>query len=244
MGLRDPLRRIALGTLCLWLAACQSTGPGPEYELDPDPIEGTNRVMLGFNDALDRWLLRPVAIGWTWITPEYFRTHLHQMYMNLNFPGQLVNNLLQAEVKQAGKDVGRFVTNSTVGIVGFFDPATGWGMPTRNEDFGQTLGVWGMGPGAYLMLPFAGPSGGRDFLAFPIDTVLNVGSSLALPGSMVRQINQRALALGQIEQGRAAALDWYSFVRNAYRTSREAAIVNEVGIAPDDDLYELDEDDE
>ncbi|MCP4005427.1 MAG: VacJ family lipoprotein [bacterium] len=243
-----------LAVLAILASACGSTAPerliteeAQQEQADIDPIKGINRGFFNFNETLDRFFLKPVAIGWSWITPEYFRVHLQQMFLNLNFPGQLVNNLLQGEVKQAGRDVGRFVTNSTIGIAGFFDPATGWGMPTRDEDFGQTLGVWGLGAGSYLVLPFMGPSGRRDLTAKPIDWVLNVGSSPLLPGGSVRQINSRTLALEQIDEARKGALDFYVFARGAYRQNREAQVANDrsgESTEPDESLYELDEEED
>ncbi len=184
--------------------------------------------------------------GWRWLTPETVRRHLHQFFMNLNFPGQLVNNLLQGEVRQSGKDIGRFVTNTTIGIAGFFDPASSWGMTTRNEDFGQTLGVWGVGAGSYIVVPLFGPSNGRDLAAWPLDIVLNVGSSPLLPGATLRGVNSRARSNDQIENARAASLDWYVFVRDAYRQQRKAAIANDMSSPdePGDDFYDLDDEDD
>ena len=137
-------------------------------------------------------------------------------------------------------ELGRFVVNSTVGIGGFFDPATHIGLQARPEDFDQTLGVWGFGPGSYHVLPFVGPCSTREILAMPLDAI----GDGAYGAGVLNAINTRALRDEEIEELRANALDWYVFIRNAYKQSREAAIRNgeiEKEEIPDD-LYDLDED--
>lgn len=255
IGKRRPW--LALAVLLAGLGAgCASTPDQPLAEGDPaarniDPIEPTNRGIFRFNDGLDGWIFEPAGTGWGWILPETVRLHLGQAYNNLNFPGQLVNNLFQAEFKQAGVDVARFLTNSTVGLAGLFDPASGLGWTSRGEDFGQTLAVWGVPEGPYLMLPFLGPSGGRDLAALPIDFALDPLTwvrpplvSAAVSGAEL--VNARSLNMDRIRQARGAALDWYVFVRNAHRQQRAMAVTNgePEPDAPEDDLYELDEDDE
>ncbi len=218
---------------------------------DGDPLESFNRGMWWFNDKLDRYLLEPLAVGWTWITPRILRTRLGNAFDNLRFPGRFVNDLLQGDVKQAGVEVGRFVTNSTLGIAGLFDPATELGLEMRPEDFGQTLGVWGAPPGAFVMLPLLGPSGVRDGAMLPLDLAIGAWSALISPGaataiSATDRINTRAGMIDEVREVRAASLDYYVAVRNAYRQLREARVQN--GEVRDeeasDDLYELDEDDD
>jgi phospholipid-binding lipoprotein MlaA len=234
--------------------ACASGGAGPERatvaEPDADPWQRGNRRVFAFNEGADRWVIAPLARGWTLITPETVRVHLGQFFANLAFPRWLVNDLLQGDAPQAGRDLGRFVVNTTVGIAGFFDPASRLGLTTRNEDFGQTLGVWGLGPGNYVMLPIFGPSNVRDTAAFPLDLALNAGNvtyflDVFVPVLPVQMVNQRALVSEDLDEARATALDFYSFVRNAYLQRRRAQIENEAESRDEpvaDDLYEVPED--
>jgi phospholipid-binding lipoprotein MlaA len=223
-----------------------------EEEFDHDPWQGFNRRTFAVNDAIDRFFFEPLATGWSWVTPEYFRVRLRQFFRNLNFPGYFLNPLLQGDPRQSGVALGRFVLNTTIGIVGFFDPADHhFGLEEREEDFGQTLAVWGTPPGPYIVLPVltAPGSTSRDLSALPIDSVLNVGDSILLgflvPGvTIVRGVNQRALVLEEVREARDAAFDWYVFTRNAYLQRRLELIYN--GEVPaqerDEDLYDLDED--
>ncbi len=228
--------------LALLLAGCAST-QAPR-EPSEDPAEGFNRAMFGFNMFVDRWLLSPAARGWDWITPRTIPVHLDQLFDNLRTPGYMLNDLFQADVKQSGVELGRFVTNTTLGLGGIFDPASHFlSLEGRREDFGQTLGVWGTPPGAYLMLPLLGPHGVRELVAMPVDLVLDP-LTVVPGGNVVYQVNSRSLSLEQMSRARAAALDWYVFVRNAYRQTREALVRNgePPKEAPSDDFYELEDD--
>jgi phospholipid-binding lipoprotein MlaA len=207
---------------------------------NPDPLERVNRPVFWFNHGLDRALFEPLAIGWTWITPEVFRVRLGKAFDNLGFPVRFVNNFLQADVKQTGRELGRFVVNSTVGLAGFFDPATGWGLEKRDEDFGQTLGWWGLPAGPYLVLPLLGPSGARDGVGLAADAPLRprFWFWFLFPPEL---INTRALLLDDIRELRRSSLDYYVSVRNAYTQYRRALVVNgEVETEPvEEDLYEV-----
>jgi phospholipid-binding lipoprotein MlaA len=242
------VRQTALGALAAaaLLAGCASSRGGEEPDIDP--LQPVNRPIFGFNDALDRWLLNPAATGWDRITPRSVPVHLEQFFDNLRTPGWAVNDLLQGEVKQSGVEWSRFLLNSTAGLAGFFDPASHFfELGGRVEDFGQTLGVWGAPPGAYLMLPVLGPSGVRELIALPVDLALDPISWLPwgyrVGANTTYQINRRALRLDEIRSARESALDLYSSLRDGYRQLRENLIRN--GEAPQetpDDLYELDED--
>jgi phospholipid-binding lipoprotein MlaA len=157
------------------------------------------------------------------------------------------NDLLQGKPKPAAVDVARFMVNTTFGVAGFFDPATSWGLVRRNEDFGQTLGVWGVGPGPYLVLPLFGPSNVRDTGGLVVDYVLSVypwavDSWILLPVGAVSAVNTRAQILQEVEDAKQASLDYYVFVRNAYY-QRRIALVNdqqeEQGHRPTESLYDL-----
>jgi ABC-type transporter lipoprotein component MlaA len=138
---------------------------------NPDPWRPFNHAMFTVNDSLDRWLIGPVAQGWSFVTPETVRVHIEQFFDNLNFPGYFVQPLLQGDPKQSGVALARFGVNSTVGLAGFFDPANHWlWLSRRPEDTGQTFGVWGSGPGPFLVLPVVLPvSDVRDAAGYPFD---------------------------------------------------------------------------
>ncbi len=260
---KDPFRVTVLLVASL-LCACATTTSepvteAPSAQLEPatdepdsesatdesDPFQRVNRGVFWFNDGLDRVLLEPLAAGWTWMTPEVVPVRLGKFFDNLRFPIRFVNNLFQLDLKQTGRELGRFVTNTTVGLVGFFDPATGWGLEKRDEDFGQTLGWWGVPTGPYLMLPLLGPSSVRDGFGYLVDTPLRVTTWLWFlrPPEL---INSRALLLDDIRELRRASLDYYVSVRNAYTQFRRAQVAN--GEVPTeetyDDLYEVIDDDE
>ncbi|MBM4334662.1 MAG: VacJ family lipoprotein [Deltaproteobacteria bacterium] len=250
-------RTLLHAALAASLLACASArGPEPEPTPEPDPWRPFNHAMFSVNDALDRFLVGPVAKGWIFVTPETVRVHLEQFYDNLNFPGYFVQPLLQGDPKQSGIALARFGVNSTAGLAGFFDPANHWlGLARRPEDMGQTFGVWGSGPGPYLVLPFLLPaSSARDAAGFPIDSALNIGDSALIswvvpgiwPATLLRTINRRALADEDLRELREASFDWYSAVRDGYLQRREVLIRNDGDDseeAPSDDLYELDESD-
>ena len=233
-------RAIAL-LLLLGAASACATGSGPSEVGEADPLRPVNRGVFGFNEGLDWVLFQPLALGWIFISPEGVRVRLGKFFDNLEFPVRFVNNLLQGAVKQSGREVGRFVVNTTVGFLGFFDPATGWGLTKQDEDFGQTLGWWGVGSGAYLVLPILGPSSVRDGIGRVPDALLQPGSWFLLP---IQLINLRALLHNDIQELRSASLDYYVSVRNVYLQYRRAAVAN--GELPDeeDDLYEVMDDEE
>ncbi len=225
--------------------------PAPSaHAAEGDPWEGFNRGVWWVDDKLDRYLLEPIGVGWRFVTPSVVRLRLRNVFQNLGFPLRFVNDLLQGDVKQAGRETGRFLMNTTVGVAGIFDPASRYGLEMREEDFGQTLGVWGVPAGAYLVLPFLGPSGVRDATMLPLDLLAGAWPALISPTtntviSITSRVNSRALSIEDIRELRAASLDYYVAVRDFYRQSRAALIQN--GELPDevsDDLYELDEEDD
>ncbi len=251
------MTRFGLGFLvasALVMGACFSPPPGPDGRVPPDPLEGSNRAVFAFNDSLDRWFFEPLADGWAFVTPKVLRTSLGKFFKNLGYPGRLVTNLLQAEFRQAGSETLRFATNTTVGVAGFFDPASRFGLGQYDEDFGQVFGRWGFGSGPFWMIPVAGPSNPREAWGLLFDTAFDPLTYLFLvdvPGvGFVSGVNERSLADPQVELARDAAVDLYVSVRDAYIQRREALIrdgrVME-DTAPDqpaDDLYEIPEDED
>src|SRR5262249_15360199 len=146
-----------------------------EDEHERDPWEGFNRAMFNFNEGLDRWVLEPVAKGYDFITPHELQRCFRNFFLNLRVPIESVNGLLQGKPVQGASDVGRFTVNTTLGLAGFLDPATYFGLERHEEDFGQTLGVWGVPNGPYLVIPLIGPSTVRDTGGLAVDSMLSPG---------------------------------------------------------------------
>jgi phospholipid-binding lipoprotein MlaA len=196
-----------------------------QASVENDPIESINRKIFWFNDNLDVYVLEPVAKGWHWVLPDRVETSVTNFFYNLRFPIHTLNDLLQGKFKDAGIDVGRFLVNTTVGVAGFFDPATGWGLPLHWEDFGQTLGWWGVGPGPYVVLPILGPSDLRDGGGLIVDSAASVtpffvDTYILLGARAVEIVNTRALYLEEVRKAKESAFDYYVFVRNAYLQRR------------------------
>ena len=209
-----------------------------------DPLSGYNRVMTGFNDWFYTWVLDPTARGYRWVVPEGGRRAVGRFFKNLLFPVRFVNNALQAKFKNTGEETGRFVINSTVGLFGLFDPAKSWfGLERHQEDFGQTLGHYGVGSGFHLVLPLLGPSNLRDslslypdFLADPTNSkfvvrrengghVLYGDSELAPIGTKaVEVVNYTSLHIGEYDNLKKDALDLYPFLRDVYEQNRNKKI--------------------
>jgi phospholipid-binding lipoprotein MlaA len=224
------------------------TAPSAERG-DHDPLEPVNRRIFWFNEQVDRFVLKPVATGYDKITPQPVQKSLSNFFANLRFPIVTVNELLQGKILRAVSDVGRFGVNTTVGILGFFDPASGWGLEQHNEDFGQTLGVWGIPPGPYLVLPFLGPSDPRDTVGLAVDSIAAVypwfvAIQYTAAAYTVNVVNARAQVLKEVDQAKQAALDYYVFVRNAYLQRRKALVRDEAepSAQEQENLYEVETD--
>lgn len=223
------LRHAALGgmLLCaLFAAGCATTPAGVNHS---DPLEPVNRKVYAFNDALDKHLLKPVADAYVKVTPKPVQTSVSNFYNNLTYPDVFLNQFLQGKILLGLSDVGRFVVNTTVGIVGLFDPASDIGLVAHNEDFGQTLAVWRVPQGAYLVLPFLGPDTVRNTPDIVTSTLTNalfyVGNLyVTLPLSVLGVIDTRVQASGSITLVSQAALDPYVFVREGYLQHREFLI--------------------
>jgi phospholipid-binding lipoprotein MlaA len=216
-----------------------------------DPWEGMNRRIWAFNEFLDRYALEPIATGWDFVMPTRVETCIDNFFDNLQTPFYFANDLLQGKPWQAYETFWRAILNTTLGVGGLFDPASYYTILKSDEDFGQTLGVWGMPPGPYLVLPFLGPSNPRDTAglaveagaAFPIGWYL-IPSYVSVPANAVDIVNRRALALETIREERKAAFDWYAAARNAaisYRENQVRDRAEEPEGASDEDLYEVEE---
>jgi len=158
MNLARALQCGGIAGAALLASACAHTPPD-----DPsDPFESANRVVYGFNKKADEYVLRPVAKTYVKVLPDFARQGISNFLDNLFYPTVIINDLLQLKPIQTGKDLGRLFLNTTAGLGGFLDVATDAGLPANREDFGQTLGYWGIGPGWYLMLPLLGPANNRE----------------------------------------------------------------------------------
>lgn len=234
-----PSHGRAAALLLIALAACVT----PPAER-PDPWQGMNRGVFAFNEGVDRYLLAPASKGWTTVTPRAVRVALARFFRNARFPMRFTSSLGQGELRQSGRELARFLVNTTVGLAGFFDPAGRLGLVSRHEDIGQMFARWGVGSGPYWVLPVFGPRSPRHALGWVFDSVLTLPPPpYGTYGTPLRLINRRALRAHDIETARRAALDYYVLVREAYLQQRRALIRNEAagsGEADgDDDLYDL-----
>lgn len=211
-----------------------------EFEQVNDPLEPFNRAVFEVNDTLDRAVLEPVARVYRFVLPDEARDGIRSALSNLNSPVVFANDLFQFEFERAGITLGRFVINSTVGILGFIDVAEDLGLPEHDEDFGQTLAVWGVDSGPYLMLPLLGPSNPRDTAGRVVDFFLDpIGyfmqgsddddwelatARYARQGLEVIALREGLLDL--TDELRAQSIDYYAAVRAAYRQRRASEIAN------------------
>jgi phospholipid-binding lipoprotein MlaA len=192
----------------------------PEKEDDRDPLQSVNRPIYDFNfDILDAYLLRPVTIGYTRVTPQVVRTSLINTTNNLDTPIDATNALFQGKVSDSGVNVARFLINSSVGIFGIFDVASQIGLEEQTEDFGQTLGVWGIDNGAYLMIPAYGPSTVRNMTGDVVDAAvlpsLTLGAPLTVGKWFIKVMEARASLIPQ-EGLLTESTDPYLFTKDIY----------------------------
>ena len=203
-----------------------------------DPFEDLNRDIFIFNEKLDEKLLKPAALTYRKVTPQFARTGVTNFFNNLEEIDTTINQVLQGEIKYAFNDAGRFVINSTIGLFGLIDVASKIGLEKHEEDFGQTLGVWGFNSGPYIMIPFLGPSNPRDLLSRPISSFLSGTFAmedndvkLTLVGIDALETRERLLDAETLIIG-----DKYIFVKDAYLQSREYEINN--GSTEDDEFLD------
>ena len=206
-------------------------------EID-DPFEDLNRDIFIFNEKLDEKLLKPAALTYRKVTPQFARTGVTNFFNNLEEIDTTINQVLQGEIKYAFNDASRFVINSTIGLLGLIDVASKMGLERHEEDFGQTLGVWGFNSGPYIMIPFLGPSNPRDLLSRPISSFLSGTFAmedndvkLTLVGIDALETRERLLDAETLIIG-----DKYIFVKDAYVQSREYEINN--GSTEDDEFLD------
>lgn len=238
MGAKQVLVGLALIGL---LTGCATLPPG---ERDPrDRFERANRAVHNFNDALDRGVAKPVAKAYVKVTPAPMRTGFSNFFRNLGSPTVIANSLLQLKVKEFASETARLVVNTTLGIGGLFDPASQIGLPAGNEDFGQTLGHWGVPAGPYVVLPILGPSSVRDTVGFAGDQFTDpktyVKDDYAKWGTTVMSVVDKRAELLVTENLLDQANDPYAFIRNAYLQRREYLVKD--GAVPEEE-FEIFED--
>ena len=205
------------------LGGCATTG---SVASNQDPAEGFNRAMYAFNEGMDRLLVRPVAKGYEFVLPGPVRTGISNFFANIGDVFIGVNDLLQGKPREAGTDIGRFVINTTAGVLGLVDVASDLGLEKHDEDFGQTFGRWGVGPGPYVVLPVFGPRDIRDGTGLAVDlTVDPLGAidRVAVRNSLtgLRYISDRTALLPADKVIEEAALDKYAYVRDGYLQLRQ-----------------------
>ena len=220
----------------LVLSAC-ATAPAPAPGEIADPYEGFNRQMFAFNNGVDRYALSPAATVYKTVTPTFARDRVGDFLSNLGGPVIFANDVLQAEPSRAGTTFARFGINSTIGLLGFWDAADHFGIERHSEDFGQTLGVWGVGSGPYLVMPFLGPTTPRDIVGLGIDramdpmtwvqidndkdTDLAVRMGLGVVGALNARVN-----LDEQIDSLNSQPEPYIALRRIYSSQRQAAIAN------------------
>lgn len=236
MSVSRPLFSLLMLLLVFATSACTTMGAKPESAASVeeeeawDPFEPFNRAMFAFNEKFDAWLLKPTAKGYDFILPGPVKRSIGNFFSNLIQPRVAVNDLLQGKGKQSARDAGRFLVNSTAGVLGFFDVARHLGLEAREEDWGQTFAVWGVGGGPYFVWPIIGPrylrdtvGFGFDWLSNPVTYIDDPYTSWGLWGLDIVDTRARFLPADKVIE-QAAGDDKYVFIREAYRQRRRNLI--------------------
>ena len=240
------------------------SGARPDDRIAVPSRRPVNRGIFAFNETVDKFALEPAATAWDFVVPGFAQTGLENFFNNLQMPIIFANNLLQGKPKAAMFDVFRLLYNSVFGLAGFIDIASMVDIPKNDEDFGQTLGVWGVPAGPYLIMPLLGPYTLRSGVGQVVDIgaasyayftpfwygvaglngIETFGASAGLKG--LELLNLRSIYLEEIEASRRDAFDYYIFVRNAYLQNRRAKVLDQTDspVVDDDELYFLDEDED
>jgi len=215
---------------------CSSNTPDTAGKMENDPFESINREIFAFNDTVDEYFIGPIARGYRDILPDPVRTSIRNFLLNLNTPLSIINSTLQGDLERGLSGVARFTINSTVGLLGLIDVAAYLGLDPISEDAGQTFGVWGVGPGPYLVIPILGPSSTRDVFGKVGDFIIDpVGLYLIredkehflIATKTLQAIDTRVQLDAVIEGSRKDALDPYAVIRTMYLQRRARQIANE-----------------
>ena len=223
----SPFSLLAALLVAVLLAGCATTET-LDGEINPDPYEDTNRSFYRFNDTLDRHIMTPVAKNYVKAVPEPVRSSVTNFFDNVEYLNVILHSFLQGKLGQSISGVTRFVVNSTLGIGGLFDVATSLGLKEHDEDFGQTLATWGVDQGAYLYIPLLGPYTARNSPdtagAYFSNPLTYISTLYLLPVTFLNLVNDRANLLEASEFVNEAAIDPYSFTREAYLQQRQYLI--------------------
>jgi phospholipid-binding lipoprotein MlaA len=227
---------VALVAVGLALAGCASREEPPAQaavaEAANDPFEPMNRKIFDMNEGFDKTVLLPVAQAYVDVVPEPARDSVHNVLDNLSLPVTFANDLLQGELDRAGQTLGRFTVNTTVGIGGLLDVASDWGIPDHSEDFGLTLGKWGLGEGPYLVAPFFGPDPPRDITGQVVDIFFDPTTYVHIRGhfywsagrEVAEAIDLRSRSIDEIDSIERSSVDYYASLRSLYRQHRNNEI--------------------
>ena len=228
--LKEGFARLALAVMVATALSACVTLPPNSPRAPQDPWESWNRGVYKFNDTLDRAIAKPVAKTYVKVVPEPIRIGVSNFFANLETPTVMVNDALQGKFLAAANDLGRFALNTTLGLGGILDPATPAGLALNNEDFGQTLGKWGVHPGPFIEIPILGPSDLRDGPARLVDTYTNprqyIKNNWIKYGLYLPDFVDRRAALLSLDDTLKNTFDPYAFVRDAY-LQRRAYLVSD-----------------
>lgn len=263
MNFKNFIRLIGFALLCSLVTACATPPSDPDelaiYEEINDPLEPLNRSIFGLNETIDHLFFKPAAMIYDSVLPVFVQDMVQNFTRYINTPRILVNDILQANGKNASDTIGRFMLNSFT--LGLFDPAAEAGIEYHDEDFGQTLAVWGVNEGPYLVIPILGPKTMRSAAGGVVDIYLNPINHYAdntdqrwitWTNWAVEHIDWRARQLSQIDDLRETSLDFYATVRSLYRQNRQNMVENNVNQNPslgsnslsydfEDEINDLDE---
>ena len=203
-----------------------------------DPLEDRNRSIYAFNENLDEAIIEPAADGYAYIIPNFLQKGLNNFFDNINYPITIINQVLQGNIEKSLQDTLRFSVNTSIGIFGFFDPASSMGLPEHDEDFGQTLAVWGVKEGPYLMLPFIGPKTLRSLTGDLTDVLFNPllnidDTNLKIKSNLINLLQDRS-DLSDLEEELDNSFDPYQYIKDSYIQNRKYKIHN--GNTSEDDI--------
>jgi phospholipid-binding lipoprotein MlaA len=249
----NTLRRRVVAAVVVASAALSCTLPvSAEVEEPYDPIEPVNRAIFDFNDTVDVYVLEPVARAYRNNVPDFMQTGVGNFFRNLRYPSYLVSDIIQGKFDQVLDHTGRFLINSTVGVLGFIDVAEDWGLPDHQEDFGIGLAYNGVPHGPYLVIPFLGPSSVRDGFGLIVDgfldpigwigySSLSAGTKVAIAAGTlgIKVVHTRAGLLQAIEAAKESSVDYYLFAQGAYYQHRHGLVTDgkdEEGFGDSDDV--------
>ncbi len=225
-------RSFAVALLILGLAGCASSPPSPGTTDQNDPYEATNRKVFALNENLDKHFAKPLAVFYSDYVPEGAQDGIHNFLTNLGLPVTFANDVLQGEAERAAQTLGRFAFNSTFGIGGFMDEWAKAGRPEHSADFGETLAVYGVDEGPYLVLPVVGPSNPRDAVGYSVDILMDPATWISFRSSIffslgrtgLNLVDERSQNIETLDQIERTSVDFYAAMRSLYRQHRQAEI--------------------